>query len=333
MLYFILLFFYFSPGLSLKESEISKVYDLLGQTELYQKGEFKGEKNVSLHYLKFGNKKGEKGSIVFVNGWGENVFKYIELFYDLYLQGWSPIYTYDHRGQGFSDRLLPHPKASHVETFSHYREDFETFVHLVFSDPKFNQENSFLIAHSMGGAVVIDYLQNHPNQTHFKAVTLSSPLFRVQSRINPFFERGVLGLMKFYCWFACAHPVPDVKPVYSKRKRAGSQARYNFSLFIEKEKFPYISLNRPTYHWIVESFSAFTRIMEEQRVKLIKTPILILQGEKENLVSNNSQDQFCNLIPNFCGIKKIPGHHEHFSEVDEYREQAIQEIVNFFSVY
>ena len=36
------------------------------------------------------------------------------------------------------------------------------------------------------------------------------------------------------------------------------------------------------------------------------------------------------MIPDFCRIQKIPGKHEHFMEIDDIRDQAIEETLNFF---
>ena len=90
-----------SFAVAVPETKLSVVYQLLNEKELFSIHSFTGQNNLPLKYLKFGEKKGSKGSLIFVNGMGENIVMYLELFYDLHLQGWSPIYTYDHRGRGF----------------------------------------------------------------------------------------------------------------------------------------------------------------------------------------------------------------------------------------
>ena len=115
-----------SFAVAVPESKLHIVYQLLNEKELFSIDSFTGQDNLSLKYLKFGEKKGDKGSLIFVNGLGENIVMYLELFYDLHLQGWSPIYTYDHRGQGLSDRILPDPHVGYVEDWSFYKEDLNT---------------------------------------------------------------------------------------------------------------------------------------------------------------------------------------------------------------
>ena len=316
----------------LKESDISTVYELLDRENLYQEGEFKGEKNRTLKYLKFGKKLGPKGSVIFVNGRAENVFKYMELFYDLHIQGWSPVYTYDHRGQGFSDRLLSDPKAGHVEDYSHYRKDFKTFLQLVALDPEFNPEKSFLIAHSMGGVITVDYLQNNPDQKYFSSVAISSPMFRIHAHVPSFIEKGLLEVMKLYCLFDCTDQIPGIKMKSLIQKfLTRSHARHKFRLYLETKKFPKIKPGRPTYQWVIKSFEFSRQIMQKDRIQAIKTPILILQGEQDQVVSNSHQDEFCNETPTCCHIKKTVARHEHFLETDALRDQAIQETLSFFS--
>ena len=325
-----------AAAFALKESDISEVYKLLERKSLYQTGEFQGEKGLTLRYLKFGERKGEKGSIVFVNGRGENLFKYIELFYDLSLQGWSPIYTYDHRGQGFSGIALPDSeiKAGYVEDYSHYRKDLEAFARLVSADPNFRRDKGFLIAHSMGGAIAADYLQNNPNQKLFQAAAMSSPMFQILSHQPLFVEHILLMAIKLYCWAGgCLKPVFDVDPKRSRREqKTNSLSRYKFIVHLE-EKFPETRPSRPSFHWVLESFKAADQLLEEQRLKQIRAPILILQAAEEYLISNPRQEQFCQKISACCEIQKIPGRHEHFMEKDEYRGMALRKTLKFFSEY
>lgn len=324
-------------ALALEESDISKAYELLEDGGGYYRIEsFQGQGGDSLQSLKFGSGKGPKGSLAFISGWGENLLKYLELFYDLNLMGWSPIYTYDHRGQGFSGRILPSSKmdteVGYVEDYGRYKGDLEAFVRFISSDPDFQSEKAFLIAHSMGGLIVADYLQSHPDQEVFQAAALSSPMFWILSRQPPLVESALLGMIKLYCLLGgCLKPVFDVDPGRSRKdQRTGSQARFSFSGMAER-KLPQARLRRPSFHWVLESFKAGRRILERQELEPARFPIMILQAESEYLVSNPHQNQFCRQTPECCHIEKIPGRHEHFMETDKHRDQAIQKTLDFFS--
>ena len=328
----LIILFYPFVSFGLKESEIHKAYLLLKDPLFYQTGSWTGVKKqgapsnkVTLRYARFGHGMGENGSLVFVNGWAENIYKYIELFYDLNEKGFSPIYTYDHRGQGFSDRILPDPSVGYVEDYSFYRQDLQTFIRIVTQDEEVNKDKLFLIAHSMGGLIAVDYLQTRSQQSYFKAVVLSSPMLRMEV-FHPILSPIILGISNVVCWFDCLSSVPGINMEDMKKGIVtSSQAREKFSLDITKI-FPGVTIERPSYHWILESFSAMDRV--EREAQPIPVPLLILQSEEETLVSNSAQKDFC--LSQNCQLKTLSGKHEHFMEKDAVRDQAIKETTNFF---
>lgn len=319
--------FWSGSSSALKETEMLRVRSLLDKKDFYQLDNFQGVNKVRLVYAKFGKKRGAKGSLVFINGRRENIFLYIELFYDLLQQGWSPIYTYDHRGQGFSKRLVQKSRG-HVEDYSYYVKDFEAFLALVSKDPQVHSNNLFALSHSMGSSVIVDHLQNKPQQKALKAVVLDSPLFRIQTGLPPSIESALLQLIRLQCLVNCTSSLPFI----GTKKRAyqtSSSKRQEFAVFIE-ERFPQVHLGGPSYRWILEIYKMTDKIMDQERIQKIKTPILILQEQKDQLVSLQHQDQFCYLIPEYCRIYKLKGQHTTFLETDSIRESAIQTVNKFF---
>ncbi|GAK84781.1 lysophospholipase L2 [Vibrio ponticus] len=113
-------------------------------------------------------------AIVVVNGRIECTYKYQELFYDLYRQGYD-VYSYDHRGQGLSDRLVANRDIGYVDEFDDYLQDLAAMVEH-FSLERY--EKRFLLGHSMGGNIVTRYVQTHPEHP-FDAMALSAPMFGV----------------------------------------------------------------------------------------------------------------------------------------------------------
>ena len=317
-----IVFFLFSfSSFALKESDISFVYDLLDKEEFYQTGEFVGEGGVKLRYVRFGKKKGSEGSLVFVNGRAENLFKYTELFYDLYLKGWSPIYTYDHRGQGFSDRLSSNVNIGHVEGYSYYRKDLKTFLDIVKKNSQVDKNNLFLISHSMGGLIAVDYLQTYDNP-EFKALVLSAPMFQIKIR-----PRSVEYLPSLYCTlFSCLKKGENKTSIFTNSKVRGAFFRY-----LQEERFPQSNIGPPSLSWLIRSFKTGRKSMRKKEIKKIKIPILILQAEQEALISNDHNKRFCEAIPQNCELKTFSGKHELFIEKDHIRDQVIKDVLLFFS--
>ena len=279
----------------------------------------------------------------------------MELFYDFHTQGWSPIYTYDHRGQGFSQRMssdfayLPKPSvspqeielsdsslsssitASYVKDYALYRKDMETFMNLVLSDKNVNRSNLFLIAHSMGGTVLLDYLQTHGDKQPLKAVALSAPMIKIESKMFFFMENATLKLLTGYCYLLpCSWRFPSLRNRFTQKTLTNSKVRYAFSEYLVKQMFPQIASKGTSFRWLVESFEISNLLMAENRIRRIVTPFIILQSEQERFVVNEYQNFFCEKTPYCCQLKKIQGKHEIFMEEDKPRNKAIKTVTKFF---
>ena len=326
---FVGLFIWGFSALAVPETKLSIIYQLLNEKELFSIHSFTGQNNLSLKYLKFGEEKGTKGSLIFVNGMGENIVMYLELFYDLYLQGWSPIYTYDHRGQGLSDRILPDPYVGYVEDWSFYREDLNTFVQLVLRDAE--PQNLFLIANSMGAAITLEYLQNSQNQQKINAVILSSPFFGLNARGFGFAEPVFPHIIQLVCVFRnCLNPIVGpgsrhLKPEVTQKRITSSKARYD--LFIQGAKMYSAGYIVPSLDWVIKAFRMNRRIMDRENSTTM--PLLILQAQQDRVVSNRKQKKLCQRLEN-CSLKVIDGRHDLFIEADEIRDQAFLEAIRFF---
>jgi lysophospholipase len=153
---------------------------------------FKGKENIELSAIKFINPEAHD-AIVVLPGWSETHAKYLEVIYDLYHKGYS-VYALDHRGQGFSKHLVEsNSQISYVEKFDYYVDDLKTFMDsIVLKEVK---DRPYLLAHSMGGAISLFYLQN--NQHYFKAAVLCSPMLQINTKPYPsLIANGLIGILK-----------------------------------------------------------------------------------------------------------------------------------------
>lgn len=126
-----------------------------------------------LYWIKISSAHNNK-AIVIVNGRIECVWKYQELFFDLFQQGYN-IYSFDHRGKGLSERLIDDSQMGYVDDFEDYTHDLH---HLVQHFSLERYKSLYLMGHSMGGNIVTRYLQTYP-QHPFAAIALSAPMFGV----------------------------------------------------------------------------------------------------------------------------------------------------------
>lgn len=268
-------------------------------------------------------------AIVVVNGRIECTWKYQELFYDLFQQGYD-IYSYDHRGQGYSDRLIDDKQMGYVEDFDDYVKDLHRLVeHFDLS----NYQSCYLLGHSMGGNIVTRYLQSYPNNP-FNAAALSAPMFGVNlpSHLKP--VATLLGQI-----LTAIYPKPTFAPgqtAYFPKPFAGnllsqSDVRYHWFRQLYEQK-PEIQIGGASTRWVWQGLMASKQCILMTRH--LKAPLLVLQASEDKIVSNQDQIRFMKKLAKTntqCAMKIIHGsRHEVLFEKDEYRNDALDTILTFF---
>ena len=84
-----------------------------------EKSFFTGVNDRKIHYRSFQQTNDQKKSVIFLSGFTEPTIKYAELIHQLHTSGYS-VFTMDHRGHGWSDRLSDVETLTHVENFEYY---------------------------------------------------------------------------------------------------------------------------------------------------------------------------------------------------------------------
>ena len=323
---------------SMKESKLDTLLPLLKEQKIFSLHDFKGVNDVRLKFIQFGKKKGVKGSLVFVTGFNENMLMYLELYHDLYSQGWSPIYSYDHRGHGLSDRLLKNRNVGYVEDWSFYAQDLQTFLEIIQSHPQLDSRNLYLIAHSMGANVATTLFQSERDQQElFNALVFSSPYFGIYSMGFSLLEPIIPTLARIGCLFYdCLKPLNFPGSYKKQRERAknsitNSDIRFQWYHEVSREYDSYGVL--PSLDWVITGLNQSKQLIKKKNAIKIQKPLLVLQSQDEKVVSNARQNQFCKRVGQNCRIQTIEGRHANFLEIDRYRDKAIQEAVEFFKIF
>ena len=351
----------------LRERELSLLSELQKDKNLIVRGEFRGGGDVSLSYLKFGKRRGRNGALIFVNGKGENHTKYLELFYDLNRRGWSPVYAYDHRGEGFSsEAALPETpggfrgeEGGKTPLYDAYRKDFKAFVRFVLNEigaeragraeaqsggrraqagapraagtqtARNERSRLFVTAHSMGAAVFLDYLQAAGEGAPFQAAALSAPMIKIRSGAVSFLKPVFRGVCLLSSFLCRRRLIPSLRGRLSRKALTDSKARFQFAGSVI-EQFPQAASQGTSFQWLAESLDVGKRLEEEGRIRKIAVPLLILQSRRDRFVSNKAQELFCKRLPRCCHIRRIDGKHEIFMEKDGPRDHALLALTLFF---
>ncbi|WP_431769428.1 alpha/beta fold hydrolase [Vibrio sinus] len=284
--------------------------------------------NAKLYWCKLCSPEHSK-AIVVVNGRIESCWKYQELFYELFQHGYD-IYSFDHRGQGLSDRLVKDHEMGYVYDFNDYIEDMSQLLQSFGLD---NYHKKYLLAHSMGSTISTRYLQTYTNHD-FDAVGLIAPMYGIPFPLwlQPF----AIPTAQIATAFSSK---PSYAPGYSKyyampfvdNRLSQSELRYSWFRDLYESK-PELKVGGPSVRWVWQGLMAAKQCLQMSRH--IQAPVLIIQGGNDKIVSNRSQNKFFNKLKktNFqCEMLCIDdARHEILFEQDRYRNQALNRLLDFF---
>lgn len=294
----------------------------------FEEKRFNGDGNTQLRYICSKNIS-TADALLILGGRTEFIEKYLELYYDLRDLN-VVIYSYDHRGQGLSDRILADPYKGHVQCFDDYVEDLKGFIDQVVSPN--GHKRLLVLAHSMGGAVSTAFQMKYPGVVD--GLIFSAPMFGINTMpLSPLtVERCSYGLVKLgfgdnYIFFKGGGN--SWKIGFSGNRLTSSKKRFHCNLDWFARN-PELAIGSPTFNWLYESLAADRKIGRDcDDTTLGKIPILLMQGEKDIVVTASAQNHFCKNVSS-CRLEVIKGaRHELFMEEDSMRNQVVGLTIDF----
>ncbi|ATZ96198.1 lysophospholipase L2 [Dickeya fangzhongdai] len=298
-----------------------------------QEGMFIGVDDVPIRFVRFSSLS-HSHLVVVLPGRTDSYVKYAEAAYDLFQCGYD-VLMMDHRGQGRSGRLLKDSHRGHVRRFCDYVDDVATLWQQQVAPGQYTKR--FALAHSMGGAILAQFLARQP-QT-FDAVALCAPMCGILLPMPRWLAWRILDWAERYPairdYYAIGtsqwRPLPFMVNVLTH-----SHARYRRHVRFYADD-PDLRIGGPTYHWVREALQVETQLL--QQAPAITTPLLLLQAEEERVVDNGCQDAFCQALA--TAHPCADGHpyvirgarHDILSEKDAMRAEAFGRILRHFNDY
>ncbi|MCK4413529.1 MAG: alpha/beta fold hydrolase [Candidatus Eisenbacteria sp.] len=290
-------------------------------------GTFSGEQGLRIAYATF-EVLDERGALVILPGKSESYLKYAELIYDLRESGYS-LYLMDHRGMGFSERLLEDDTDKvHVEHFADYIRDVATFIDSVVNARP--HARRVILAHSMGGTVALLYMQEHPGD--FDAAILCSPMLDILTDDLP--EPLAHALSTVATWIGQGHrycPGHGPWEAGTFRENTMTNSAVRWSLWQERwiPAHPHLESDGPTYSWLRESLAATGRA--RRGANQVRAPVLMLQAGQDTRVEPAGQNTACSRMQSCTCVRFPHARHEILMERDEIRDRALAEILAFLA--
>lgn len=140
----------------------------------HNEGTFQGFGGLQLYYQCWRPDGKPRAVLAIVHGFGEHSGRYMNVVHHLVPKGYA-VYAFDHRGHGRS----PGPRG-HINSWEEFREDMRAFLQMVAAQEP--GRPLFLMGHSMGGLIVLEYALHYPEG--LKGVIASGPVL-AQVGVSP----------------------------------------------------------------------------------------------------------------------------------------------------
>lgn len=264
-------------------------------------------------------------SLIFLSGRWEPFVKYLDFISFLNHLGIT-VYCMDHRGQGFSSRVLKDPMKHHITDFQYYVNDVQFFIETV-TPPK----PLSLIGLSMGGAISSLHALQYPI---WDKLILVSPMIQIASPAA-YTYNFLKYVIKILTFLGFSEKYAFGKgPLNFEEERTQdflSSDRLKYESFLKLlEKYPQAQLGGPTFGWVAAALKSTDTLLK--KMKDIQIPTLILQAEKDTVVDIKAQSKISQIMPKAKLVTYPNALHEILLERDDISLKAYQEIANFLDL-
>ncbi|MBU2620774.1 MAG: lysophospholipase [Proteobacteria bacterium] len=253
----------------------------------------------------------EKAVMVIAHGLGEHSGRYVNLFERLVPKGIT-IYAPDFRGHGKSDG-----KRGHVLSFGEYLEDLHPIVETALKEKKPGIK-CFLLGHSMGGLIAINYAIRR--QETIDGLIISSPSLGVAVKVPAI--KAALGKIMSSIW-------PELS---LSNELDASKISHDDKVVAAYKNDPLVH-NRVSARWFTEFLSAMENANKD--IHNIKVPVLMQIAGDDHLVNAGASKSFFErLAVKDKTIHVYDGlYHEGYNERENDRKIVIDDLEAWISLH
>lgn len=295
---------------------------------IMQEGNIHGEDDIELYYRKY-KVENSTGSIVISHGFGEFIEIYNELIYYFTKNGYN-VFMMEHRGHGRSGTLgIEDETQIHVEDFKDYVEDLKKFVSEVVIKEN-GDDDLFLYAHSMGGAIGSAFLIDYPE--YFDAAILNAPMMTVHTGNVPLFLAKLIANIANLIGLGGKY-VPGrgaYKTFFIEDSGTTSVDRFNFT-FNMTEGNKVIQRGGPSLRWLKNSLDIGKYITDKDNASKVQIPVKLFQAENDDFVKEEGQNLFSKYAKDCTLVTVENSKHETYKEQDHIAKDVIESVINFYN--
>ena len=268
--------------------------------------------------------------LVYCAGWTETTIKYAPFLYDLaHINGYT-VYSFDFRGQGFSETTMTDGgRVTHIASFQEYIYDLKVFADLV--QEKNSGRRLIYVGNSLSGLVGLSVQVQHPGT--FARLALAAPVIKPLATLNY--------LVRCSIYWVHRMGFGKMLPVRLGGDITGLKLTHHDDHFAGWKKLRALApgqliVQGPSVSWL----SSLTEqghdllVAAARRPSNLTSPLLILVADDDLFVDNESIFDLAHAYEGNVKVVKVAGSwHELWSEREDlYATHVLKELLDFISV-
>lgn len=270
---------------------------------------FKSSKDGLNIFYQFWTQPNAKRFLVVQHGFSDHSDRYEHLV-NYFQNSDVNIYALDSRGHGRSEGI-----RGHVGDFSDYVSDLADLINIVKKEEQTNKV--FLLGHSMGGVIVLQYVLDPKNRQNLHALITSAPGLRVKMSLDKEIKK------------AAAEFLSTVFPSVTLDADLDTNYLSHDKLLVEKYNSDPLVHGKVSFKMATTFFNIGNEIYN--KVHAIDIPVYIFHGEADGIVDvEGSKELFYKLTVKNKTLKIYPGlYHETMNEIPDKRETVLRDVKEF----
>jgi acylglycerol lipase len=266
---------------------------------------FSGAEGLEIHWKQWPCPPPSRATVVIAHGGGEHSGRYQHVAERLTHEGYG-VYALDHRGHGRSQG-----KPGLLDRLDNAVADLGTLIAI--AREALPQQDLFLLGHSMGGAIALEYALDRP-QT-IEALVLSAPLAKLEAA-SP-------------VQLAAARLISVVAPATGIAKVDSSKVSRDPAVVTAYDEDPLVLHGKLPARTITELAAAIERF--PRRLPELTLPLLVIVGAADELVPPDAARMVAELAGSADKqlIEYEGLHHEIFNEPEQ--DEVLDDLVAWLS--
>ena len=278
-------------------------------------------------HLEYYEPEGAEKALLLLHGYTESGEKFREMIW-YFIHACFAVYAPDQRGHGQSWRAIEDTSVTHVDAFSDYVDDAERV--LDFMQARKPDRRSFLYGHSMGGAVAAFLLMRR--QEAFDGAVLSSPMIAPSSGSYPAWVGTTIASVM--CLAGRGKKRAFIGKPYDPEteifETSCDTSRARFDYYAAKRRaHRHLQNCSPTYRWVREAFGVTRPLLTPENLAKIRTPLLLCQAGRDDVVLLPEQERFVEGLPNGRLIRFDEAKHEIYMADDAVMRRYVDTVLDF----